>query len=643
MRLYACYTQSHFDLLTKHFVPSLPQELYNFKTIRELAQRSDTGEFASGGFQATCLDKVDFIIEALTVETEPFLFSDVDVRFYGPVVADLLECLGNADMAFQWDGPSGRECSGFMVIRPSKQTRFFWQAARARMINAREMDQDAVHWTMSTYPSACTTVILPERYWTYGRNDKHWEPGTPVNPPADLLVHHANWTMGVENKLRLLEAVNMRHEATSPVTYAVPDHGGRCQGASVLPVVDWGPSPPLPSEIDEQLESDIIKACKAVDEEPDCGVVAKYMAPMPLQSTPAGPAVYKGPPIGDQDRIDRAVGMAVPGAKAEVLPEGGGPFPSFEVVSDGGISYRKAENVARCSVGMTMGVVMSTPGERVLPYSEVTRMLEEQRARLTSTYHHPLPLALVLQFWKGDKRRAMELARLLADIEQRRRDDVVFVFARQDNCQMDEEIYKAQLYVGRKFPFMDLVAKVDESKKYPGVCFDAWASAVQQLSDAYHTGRIPYGNAFFFEADGCPIGTDWIDRLKRAHEETLLLGKRVTGPLIRFGGVDASHQVGGHINGSLVMHLSCWDDHPSLRRCPPAVAWDVQHGLVLRMEAGPSQIIRNEHGASGISESAYHVMGKESAWLTSVKDGTPQHWCRRYLEQLRKVGENGNR
>jgi hypothetical protein len=273
--------------------------------------------------------------------------------------------------------------------------------------------------------------------------------------------------------------------------------------------------------------------------------------------------------------------------------------------------------------------------DRAIPRAEVVRMLEDQRRRLTGRQHHPLPLAIVLQFWRGDRIRARALARFLADIEPAPRDDVLFVFARQDNCPMDEGLHAAQMYVGKKFPVMDLVAKVDPKKKYPGVCYDAWASAVQQLSDGYHSGKLPYGNAFFFEADGCPIGSDWVDRLKKAHEETLLLGKRVTGPLIRFGGVDASHQVGGHINGTLVMHMSCWDDHPSLHRCPPEYAWDVFHGLVLRNEAGPSQIIRNEHGATGISESAYHVMGKESAWLTSVKDGTPQHWCRRYLEQLR--------
>lgn len=577
MKLYTCFTPSHRPLLEQHFLPSLPAEFMHDKLRpKQIEQRSVTGEFGSSGFQATCLDKVDVILEALRTETEPFLFSDVDVRFYGPVVDDLLKCLGDADMAFQWDGPRGRECTGFMVLRPSPKLLRFWENVGDRMVDKDMMDQDAVHteldWAKKWHgDKLIKTVILPERYWTFGRNDKHWKPGMRVNPPADMLVHHANWTVGVENKLRLLEAVAAHQGVMVKTPSGEPCHrsisNGRC----------------VPYYMGKPGESDRATSHEVIDLNRRQHVtVASVLEDL----TPS-----------DRDQ---------PVARAYVPDE-----PWLEPI------------------------LVPADGERTLPYSEVTRMLEDQRRKLTGPRHHPLPLALVLQFWKGDKRRALDLARLLADLEPARRTDVVFVFARQDNCPMDAEIAEAQLYVGSKFPVMDLVAKTDSDKKYPGVCFDPWASAVQQLSDAYHTGRLPYGNVFLFEADGCPIGSDWVDRLKRSHEETLLLGKRVTGPLIRFGGVDAVHQVGGHVNGTLVMHLSCWEDHPSLRRCPSDAAYDVFHGLVLRNEAGPSQIIRNEHGARGLSESMYWVIAKESCWITSLKDSSHHHWARRMLEAER--------
>lgn len=536
MKLFACHTPSHLPLLKDHFLPSVEPEFgraildhrntpkidqpeeFNVR-VRELSAQ-DECDFGTSGFRQACVDKVHFLREVLAHETEPFVFSDVDVRFYGPVVDDLLKCLGDADMACQWDGPYGGECTGFMVIRPNDRTRALWTMVQDCMHKTGLMDQDALHSVLISHLRHDVAVeILPERYWTFGRNDQHWQPGMPVNPPADMLVHHANWTVGVPNKLRLLDAVKAEHEAY-------------------------------------------------------------------LKNVAAS---------------ERA--------------------PSVAAMADEHGTMRWLRDVKKDET-----VTITT--ERTLPYSEVTRMLEDQRRTFTGARHHPLPMALVLQFWEGDKRRAVELARMIADLEPCERDDACFVFARQESCPLDKELYDAQLYVGRKFPVMDLVTKVDPKKKYPGVCFDAWASAVQQLSDAYHTGGLPYGNAFFFESDGCPIGSDWIDRIKAAHTETLLLGKRITGPLMRFGGIDAVHQVGGHINGTLAMHLSCWEDHPSLRRCPPKHAWDVFHGLVLRNEAGPSQIIANHHGGRALSEEMYWEFAKEHAWVTSIKDGTPQHWCR---------------
>lgn len=542
MKLYACHTASHRDMLESHFVPSLPAELTGDNLhLRQLPQDCPTGEFDTSGFQRTCVRKVEFILEALAAAAEPFVFSDVDVRFYGPVAGDLMKCLGGADMAFQWDGSRGRECSGFMVLRPSPKLLRFWQCVRDLMVSRGYMDQDALHHRLAVDAGMMggdggniTWESLPERYWTFGRNDKHWTPGMPVNPPTDLLMHHANWTKGVENKFALLEEVRLEH--------------GRRQSA---------------------INGGFLGYC-----------------------TPNAEPAQGGEP---RDAIE----PLVPKSSVPVLPKLDEWLANPE-------KY------------------VSTSTERMLPYSEVTRMLDDQRRQFAGPRHHPMPLALVIQFWRDDKRRALELAQLLADIEPEPREDVLLVLARQSNCPMDAEIRRAMLSVGLKLPVACIETTVDESKRYPGICFDPWASAAQQLADSFYDGHWPYHSAFFFEADGCPLRATWIDDLKAAHAETMLLGKRITGPHMRYGNHD-------HINGTMVMHLSCWEDHPSLRRCPPAVAWDVHHGLVLVNEAGPSQAIRNEHGMQGITENQWWILAKEAAWLTSVKDGTPQHWARRAM------------
>jgi hypothetical protein len=56
---------------------------------------------------------------------------------------------------------------------------------------------DFLDWTM-----------LSPRFFTVGMvtGGKRWE-GEDVAIPRDILVHHANWTVGIDNKIRLLELV----------------------------------------------------------------------------------------------------------------------------------------------------------------------------------------------------------------------------------------------------------------------------------------------------------------------------------------------------------------------------------------------------------------------------------------------------
>jgi hypothetical protein len=222
MRLYACYTPTHLPLVSNVFLPSLPATwsrngvaLFDSEVVlKQLPQRTVTGSYGTDGFNATCMDKVDLILGAIEREREPFLYSDVDVRFYGPVVDDLMACLGDNDMACQWDGQGGM-CAGFMVIRPSDRAYSLWRRVRDEMKKGPSLhDQDMLNLGIKDL-LAVACVPLPTRYWTVGLAGSVWRPGRPVNPPADMLVHHANWTIGVANKLALLEAVRLVREGVT--------------------------------------------------------------------------------------------------------------------------------------------------------------------------------------------------------------------------------------------------------------------------------------------------------------------------------------------------------------------------------------------------------------------------------------------
>jgi hypothetical protein len=205
VKLYAICSPSHDEMLTKHFLPSIPDELRP-ANVRIIAQPPGEHLFNGPGFMESVRLKMEFLLEALQVEQEPFLFSDVDVRFYGSVAGDLLTWLGDNHMAFQEEGPGGGLCTGFMVCRPAPEVYRLIGSTLLLMKKLGGHDQTAMNELLPF--SSVRYCRLPSRYWTYGFANKGvWEPGMVVTPPNDLLVHHANFTMGVDNKLSLLDAV----------------------------------------------------------------------------------------------------------------------------------------------------------------------------------------------------------------------------------------------------------------------------------------------------------------------------------------------------------------------------------------------------------------------------------------------------
>jgi hypothetical protein len=301
----------------------------------------------------------------------------------------------------------------------------------------------------------------------------------------------------------------------------------------------------------------------------------------------------------------------------------------------------KADRVARIAPSITLsmfgGGKPKKPGRHMIEQSALGAtatthlLIEQERARLRSP-HPPMPLMLVLQFWKGDQARALRLARLLADIEPARRDDVILVFARRFDVPLSPTIWKAGLHCGHKFTIMHIQSK-RRAHGHPDGCYGLWAGAAEQLYEWYSTkgGMLSqFHSAFFFEPDLAPTVKDWIDRLKKAHIQTLQQQKRITGAIT--GRPNADHRVDwDHVNGNLVMHWSCWGDHKSLHRCPPGIPWDLYHAQVLMSEVGTYQPILNLSGSQKFSRDVYLTLGQSWCCVVNVKDDSAQRFAREYL------------
>jgi len=254
-----------------------------------------------------------------------------------------------------------------------------------------------------------------------------------------------------------------------------------------------------------------------------------------------------------------------------------------------------------------------------------------QELSLKQLPHHPLPLTIALQFYDGDVEEAMQLARMIADAEPIKRWDVFMVLVLNNHSLSSNALVNSTVeYVDEKMPTARLISP-PRASGHPDGCFMQWHTAMSSLTRVWlHISQPTSKNVFTIEPDGCPTRLDWIDEIKRQHAHNLSVGKRVTGHL--------SNKVPAHVNGSLVMHASCWADHPSLHSCPSGELWDVFHGQVLSGERGPLSPIINLYGAKNMTEGVFHALAREYAWVSSVKDDSAKK-CFQGLIDRRKESE----
>lgn len=202
MKLYTIFTPSHRQLYEKYFLPSLPQG--EFELIpTEIPQECPTGSFYKEGWSQTCFRKVELFIKACQENMgETFVFSDVDIQFFGSLKDTLIEELGDFDIACQNDtGPY--YCSGFFVCRGNERTLAMFQAMRDRY---NKEDQTSLNDNIRM----CKSKFLSRKFFTIAHVTGQVWKGEDVYIPSYVLMHHANWTEGIENKIKLLNMVRSK-------------------------------------------------------------------------------------------------------------------------------------------------------------------------------------------------------------------------------------------------------------------------------------------------------------------------------------------------------------------------------------------------------------------------------------------------
>ncbi len=198
MKLYTIYTESHRNMYENYFLKTLPDE---FEVISsEIPQECPTGEFYAEGWEKTCERKVDLFIKACEENMGgTFVFSDVDIQFFGNIREVLLAELGDHDIACQND-TSSYYCSGFFICRGNERT--------LKMFNEMKKNYDREdQTTLNNHIGMVKAKFLSHRFFTIGHLLNAPWTGQDFDLKYEILVHHSNWVSGIENKTRLMDIV----------------------------------------------------------------------------------------------------------------------------------------------------------------------------------------------------------------------------------------------------------------------------------------------------------------------------------------------------------------------------------------------------------------------------------------------------
>lgn len=169
-------------------------------------QTTSTGSFMSRGWLDTMDIKLNVILDALH-STDKFIFADCDMQFFKPFVHYVEDALKKYDLVCQED--RGSLCAGFFGCISNDRTKKLFNTIKKtfkQMVNDQVALNNLKHLVNST-------TLDKNLFYTIGNFFENkdgtfvWDNKTNITPPSNILLHHANYVVGVDNKIKLLKMI----------------------------------------------------------------------------------------------------------------------------------------------------------------------------------------------------------------------------------------------------------------------------------------------------------------------------------------------------------------------------------------------------------------------------------------------------
>lgn len=214
------YTPSHTILYNDYFLPSFNRSKlskYYQLQVAEFPQECDKASYMANGWNSTMMRKVELILDTIkTHYGEVFVYADVDIQFFKGFNASTF--LKERDIVFQRNqSKNKRVCAGFFIARANEAVYNLWQSVKDQMLaNPKLDDQEPLNRALRNRslrnPNLNLDIkwdLLPNSFFNPAlyTGATRWEPGVELVLPSKIILHHANWTVGLENKIKQLDYV----------------------------------------------------------------------------------------------------------------------------------------------------------------------------------------------------------------------------------------------------------------------------------------------------------------------------------------------------------------------------------------------------------------------------------------------------
>lgn len=210
--LYTFYTPSHEFLYENWLYPSATKSGFSVCGKKYEEQMCPTANYATSGWRYTQYQKIKYYLDCLKKHnsSDVVVCCDVDINFIRKCGAQVLSFLGGYDIAFQ-QNIKGEVCSGFFVARCSLNTINFFEAVKL-LLEKKLLESDVgggeqyVIWSLlkSNKHNASVGFLPSQLIWNpRGKYNSVYD----LKIPKNIMVHHANWVDGMDNKIDQLNYV----------------------------------------------------------------------------------------------------------------------------------------------------------------------------------------------------------------------------------------------------------------------------------------------------------------------------------------------------------------------------------------------------------------------------------------------------